>query len=105
MIERETKLGAEERPLVSSVIYNRLARSMNLEIDATVLSTSSAASDGCSTATSTVESPYNTYLHRGLPPGPIANPGAAALEAAAAPARHAVPVLCADGQGRVAHVR
>lgn len=85
MIERESKL-ARERPLVSSVIYNRLARHMNLEIDATiqyVLPTNKIRLSGADIHLAT---PYNTYTRPGLPPGPVSNPGLASLQAAAHPA-------------------
>lgn len=83
MIERETKV-ARDRPLVSSVIYNRLARGMYLEIDATV-QYAVGGKPRLLYSDLQVNSPYNTYLHKGLPPGPIASPGRASLEAAAAP--------------------
>lgn len=83
LIETEVRLD-EERPIVSSVIHNRLAEPMPLEIDATVL----YALDTRDVADfdRSVDSPYNTYLYQGLPPTPIAVPGRASLEAAAAPA-------------------
>lgn len=84
MIERETKL-SKERALVSSVIYNRLHQGMNLEIDATVQYVVGNKSRLLYRDLE-VKSPYNTYLHKGLPPAPIASPGLPSLEAAAHPA-------------------
>lgn len=83
LIESEVRVG-EERPIVSSVIRNRLADGARLDIDATVL----YAMDIRDPAGIDVEfdSPYNTRVVSGLPPGPIAAPGLAALEAAANPA-------------------
>ena len=82
LIETEVLLD-EERPTVSSVIHNRLANAMPLDIDATVL----YALDTRDVADfdREVDSPYNTYRVQGLPPTPIASPGRASLEAAAAP--------------------
>jgi UPF0755 protein len=74
----------DERPLVSSVIYNRIGEGMPLQIDASVLyglnTRDAALFDNES------ETPYNLYKYLGLPPTPIGAPGRAALEAAATPA-------------------
>lgn len=83
MIETEVLLD-EERPLVSSVIHNRLEIDMPLEIDATVLYALGTRDVG--RFDRGVDSPHNTYQVTGLPPTPIAAPGRASLEAAAAPA-------------------
>lgn len=83
LIEAEVRV-ADERPLVSSVIRNRLAEEMLLQIDATVLY--ALGTRDPADFDSQVDSPYNTYRFPGLPPTPIAAPGLAALEAAAAPA-------------------
>ncbi|MDY0341500.1 MAG: endolytic transglycosylase MltG [Coriobacteriia bacterium] len=85
MIERETRV-AEERPIVSSVIHNRLERGMKLEVDATIEYVIKKNRPRLLNSDLTIESPFNTYMHVGLPPGPIASPGIAALQAAAAPA-------------------
>ena len=83
IIERETGAAAE-RPLVSAVFHNRLQRGMPLQSDPTA--TYGRDIRGLPTASDiAVESPYNTYLHPGLPPGPICNPGVAALRAALSP--------------------
>ncbi len=85
MIEREAELN-KERPIIASVIYNRLKINMKLQIDATV----EYALGGVLNLTDadlTVNNPYNTYLHYGLPPGPIANPGLLSIEAALHPAK------------------
>jgi UPF0755 protein len=84
MIEREARV-PEDRPKIARVIYNRLKQGMALEIDATV---QYALGDWepILIADREVDDPYNTYLHAGLPPGPIASPGRASLEAALAPA-------------------
>ncbi|HEY4607317.1 MAG TPA: endolytic transglycosylase MltG [Acidimicrobiia bacterium] len=83
LIETEVLLD-EERPTVSSVIHNRLALGMKLDIDATVLY--ALGTRDASQFDREVDSPYNTYLVNGLPPTPIASPGRASLEGAAAPA-------------------
>ena len=83
MIEREAKVDAD-RPKIAAVIYNRLAAGKKLEVDATV-----QYAVGHSRLTIKdlgSSSPYNTYLHAGLPPTPIASPGEAAIQAALQPA-------------------
>jgi len=89
LIERETPIDAE-RPLVASVFENRLAKDMPLMTDPSVIY--AALLDGRYRGTiyaSDLEapSPYNTYRHAGLPPGPICNPGKASLQAAMNPAQ------------------
>jgi UPF0755 protein len=84
MVEREARVPAE-RPLIAGVIYNRLARGWRLEVDATVLYALGRHKPVVTFADLKVNSPYNTYLHAGLPPGPIANPGTAAIDAALNP--------------------
>ena len=86
MIEREAAV-ASERELISSVIYNRLAKGMRLEIDATIEYVLPGNRFRLTNSDLQLESPYNTYKYEGLPPGPIANPGLASLRAAAAPAQ------------------
>jgi UPF0755 protein len=86
MIERESQLDKERR-LVASVIMNRLDRGMRLEIDATVEYVLPGNRFRLRYSDLEVDSPYNTYKHKGLPPGPIASPGLASLQAAADPAR------------------
>jgi UPF0755 protein len=86
MVEREAAK-ADERPIVASVIYNRLARGMRLEIDATIQYILGKQRKRILYRHLRIESPYNTYLHKGLPPGPISNPGLASIEAAANPAQ------------------
>ena len=85
MVEREARLAAE-RPVIAGVIYNRLRRGWRLEIDATVLYALGRSNGPLTAADLLVDSPYNTYRQTGLPPGPISNPGLAAIEAAARPA-------------------
>jgi UPF0755 protein len=84
LIEREVVV-PEERKIVASVIYNRLNKGMPLQIDATVQYLLPAQKDRLLYADLEVNSPYNTYRSNGLPPGPIANPGLAAIEAACFP--------------------
>jgi UPF0755 protein len=84
VIEKETGQ-ADERKLISGVFRNRLRLGMPLQSDPTVLYGRSAAGGPITRADLGDRGPYNTYVHRGLPPGPIANPGRAALEAAVAP--------------------
>jgi peptidoglycan lytic transglycosylase G len=73
--------------LVAAVIYNRLREGMPLGIDATVRFATGNYDRPLTESELATESPYNTRLHAGLPPGPISNPGLAAIEAAAHPAK------------------
>lgn len=85
LIERETKI-PDERPIVASVIYNRLKRGMKLQIDATVQFALGKQKPLLTHEDLKVNSRYNTYLYPGLPPGPICNPGRDSIQAAAKPA-------------------
>jgi UPF0755 protein len=86
MVEREASL-PQDRPKIAAVIYNRLRRNMTLGIDATLQYVDPDPSDGLTASDLRIDSPYNTRLHRGLPPTPIANPGLASLRAALEPAQ------------------
>ena len=78
---------AADQPKVAAVIYNRLEKGMKLEMDSTVHFAVGKSGKVTTTAEDRKsESPYNTYRHKGLPPGPISNPGETALEAALNPA-------------------
>lgn len=103
LVEKETGV-AEERPLVSSVFWNRLQKGMKLDCDPTVAY--AALIEGRWRGTihrSDLDrlTPYNTYRVAGLPPGPIANPGVKSMEAALRPARtdYLYFVARADGSG------
>jgi len=87
IIERETRLAAE-RTMVSGVIHNRLAIDMNLEMCSTVAYVLDVPRDRLLIADLQIDSPFNTYMHSGLPIGPISNPGAAALRAVLNPTNH-----------------
>jgi UPF0755 protein len=93
IIERETRAD-EEKATIASVFYNRLAEGMRLQTDPTVqyaLGFDEIEQTWWKTqlteADMQVDSPYNTYLYAGLPPGPISNPSLASLEAVAFPAQ------------------
>ncbi len=86
LIEKEAKV-EEERRLISAVFHNRLRRGIPLQADPTVIYALPRFGGKLTRADLAVDSPYNTYRYRGLPPGPIANPGRASLEAALYPAR------------------
>ncbi len=85
LIEKEAKL-PEERVLISAVIHNRLKKGMLLEICATVQYVLPEHKPRLTYEDLEVDSPYNTYLHPGLPPGPICNPGLDCIKAALNPA-------------------
>ncbi|NTV12740.1 MAG: endolytic transglycosylase MltG [Desulfobulbaceae bacterium] len=85
IVEKETGLAAE-RPLIARVFLNRLRDHMKLQTDPTVIYGLTAFTGNLTKKDLQTPSPYNTYLIPGLPPGPIANPGRAAIEAVMAPA-------------------
>lgn len=84
MIEGEAA-NDEERATIASVIYNRLATGMPLQIDATIQYALGEHKEVLTEADLQIESPYNTYLNTGLPPGPICSPGLQSIKAALQP--------------------
>lgn len=101
IVEKETAVG-EERPEVASVYYNRLKLNMALAADPSVIYAALLNNRYRGTIYQSdlqFESPYNTYKSRGLPPGPIANPGRAAIEASLHPADTEFLYFVADAQG------
>jgi UPF0755 protein len=108
IVEREASV-ASERPIIASVYENRLRAGIALQADPTVqfaaaLDPASVAQYGYWKAELTVDdlaldSPYNTYVYAGLPPGPIANPGVAAIESVIRPAQTEYLYFVAKGDG------
>ena len=101
LVERETPK-PEERPLVAGAFENRLKRNMPLQCDPTViyaLQDAGLYKGKLTGADLHYESPYNTYAHAGLPPGPIGNPGGASLRAALDPAKTDYLYFVANTQG------
>ena len=102
LVEKETSKD-DERPRVAAVFYNRMKKGMALQSDPTVIFT---LTDGkgkldrtLTTADLKLDSPYNTYLNTGLPQGPIANPGIAALKGVLHPQKTKELYFVADGTG------
>jgi UPF0755 protein len=98
IVEKETGR-ASERPLIAGVFHNRLRRGIPLQSDPTVIYGLRDFDGNLRRPDLDDPSPYNTYVHRGLPPGPIANPGRAALEAAVSPASTAALYFVARNDG------
>lgn len=98
IVEGETVLDAE-RPIVAGLYYNRLRRRMKLEADPTVQYIIPDGPRRLLYMDLRTKSPYNTYQNRGLPPGPISNPGRKSILAALYPARHDYLYFVADGTG------
>jgi UPF0755 protein len=86
LIEREAMV-AKERPIIASVIYNRLRNEIRLDIDATTRFAVGNWKRPLKVSEIQNPNPYNTRVHPGLPPGPIGNPGLASIRAAAHPAK------------------
>jgi UPF0755 protein len=99
LVEREAKNDAD-RPKIAAVIYNRLRLRMPLQVDATIEYALPAHKSELSFADLRIDSPYNSYVHAGLPPTPIANPGLPSLLAALEPARtdDLYYVYCGNGR-------
>ncbi|HET9068936.1 MAG TPA: endolytic transglycosylase MltG [Amaricoccus sp.] len=108
IVEKETGV-VEERPRVARVFVNRLERGMRLQTDPTVIYGITRGEGplgrGLRASELATSTPYNTYVREGLPPGPIANPGADAIAAAANPAPGDDLYFVADGSGGHAFAR
>jgi UPF0755 protein len=101
LVERETPK-PDERPLVAGVFANRLRQGVPLQCDPTVVYALELAGQYSGTLEASeipFDSPYNTYRHKGLPPGPIANPGEASLRAAMSPEKTDYLYFVADTEG------
>ena len=85
LVEEEARV-EEERSTVAAVIYNRLAKNMTLDMDSTLQFALNKYGQRLLDTDKEIDSPYNTYRHAGLPPGPISSPGVASIRAAIFPA-------------------
>jgi UPF0755 protein len=105
LVEREAAV-AKERPIIASVIYNRLRDDLRLDIDATVRFVTGNWTRPLRVSELENQSPYNTRVHAGLPPGPIGSPGLDSIKAAARPARtdyiFYVAAVCGNGRHKFA---
>lgn len=99
LVEEEAR-DDEERPLIAAVIYNRLDKNRALEMDSTLQFALNKYGQRLVSEDKEVESPYNTYKHRGLPPGPISSPGVASIRAAMAPADVAYLYFVSNADGK-----
>jgi UPF0755 protein len=101
LVERETPK-PDERPVVAGVFENRLSKGMRLQCDPTVIYALELIGQYKGSLTGAdlqIDSPYNTYAHGGLPPGPIGNPGEVALRAAMTPAKTNYLYFVANTEG------
>jgi len=116
LIEREVK-DEKDRPIVAEILLKRLAKNWPLQVDATVQY--AIANERCSKQTIdcdwwpkkmsnkdlNIDSPYNTYLNRGLPPGPICNPGLSAIKAVIYPQPSPYWFYLSDSEGHIHYAR
>ena len=104
IIQREAS-GKKDMKLISGIIWNRIFKGMKLQVDATLQYAKGTEEDGWwQTVTATdkkIDSPYNTYLHRELPPSPISNPGLAAIDAAYNPQKTSCLFFMHDKRGNI----
>lgn len=103
MVEKEIKV-SDERARAAGVIYNRLQKNMSLGIDATVLYAVGKSSGELTKSDLQLDSPYNTRLNKGLPLGPIANPGEASFKAALYPENNKYLYYVVEAKGKDNHL-
>ncbi len=103
LIEKETA-NDSEKSIISGVIYNRLKKGMLLQVDAAVIYAKTRGEKSLDKVyynTLKIKSKYNTYLYKGLPPGPISSPGKASIEAALYPQKNDYLYYLANGNKHV----
>ena len=98
LVEKEVRY-SEDRPIVAQIFLKRLKMNMLLQSDATLQYLMDAPKEDVTISDTEIESPYNTYQNEGLPPGPVANPGTAAIEAVLNPADTDYLYFVADREG------
>ena len=98
LVEKEVRY-AEDRPIVAQIFLKRLEMKMPLQSDATLQYLMDAPKEDVTISDTEIDSPYNTYQNTGLPPGPVANPGIAAIEAVLNPADTDYLYFVADREG------
>lgn len=98
LVEREAR-NPSDRRMIAGVLWNRLDRGMLLQVDAAFLYTLGKGSFKLTTQDLTTDSPYNTYLNKGLPPGPIGSPSLDSLRAAVTPTKSSYLYYLADRKG------
>ncbi|MCM8760201.1 MAG: endolytic transglycosylase MltG [Candidatus Omnitrophica bacterium] len=99
IVEKEAMYDSERR-IIAGIIYKRIDKRIPIQSCATVIYATGKSKARLSTSDLKVKSPYNTYTHRGLPPGPICNPGASSLKAALNPAKTDYLYFVSMGDGR-----
>jgi len=104
LVEREAH-GSDDRAVIAAILYKRLELGMRLQVDATVAYAAGKGDEALSKADFAIDSPYNTYRHGGLPPGPIANPGIAAITAALSPAKTSYLYYLHDKNGSIHYAK
>lgn len=100
ILEREAK-NSDEAGIISGILWKRLEKGMPLQVDATFLYTIGKGSDQLTTADLAHNEPYNTYVNKGLPPGPIGNPGVSMVLAALHPVDSSYYYYLHDPNGHV----
>lgn len=98
IVQGEAMVG-EERPIISALYLNRLKKGMRLQADPTIQYIIDDGPRRLLDKDLEIDSPYNTYMHRGLPPGPVNNPGIASIRAVLFPAEVDYLYMVANGDG------
>ena len=104
LIEKEAR-GSDDRAVIAGILWNRIDREIPLQVDATVAFARGIPENALQKSDLAVDSPYNTYIYRGLPPGPISNPGILALEAAMNPAETPYLYYIHDKHGNIHYAK
>lgn len=104
IVEREVRTDAD-RPKVSDVLWGRLRVGMPLQVDSSVNYVTDKNTPSISKSDAFIASPYNTYRFRGLPLGPISNPGIKSIQAALYPVETPYAYFLTDGEGNVHYAR